>query len=124
MNMFMCVFYDKVCVFVFDVSRDLPARQTFLNDAANRRETAADALRVGVLEPDERSLLHSHRRDARAHEARAEHAEAIDVARMGRRIGHALILLERVAGEERSEEHTSELQSHSFISYAVFCLKK
>ena len=27
-------------------------------------------------------------------------------------------------GEFRSEEHTSELQSHSFISYAVFCLKK
>src|ERR1051326_9133263 len=24
----------------------------------------------------------------------------------------------------RLEEHTSELQSHSFISYAVFCLKK
>ena len=28
------------------------------------------------------------------------------------------------AGRDRSEEHTSELQSHSFISYAVFCLKK
>src|ERR1051326_1108932 len=27
-------------------------------------------------------------------------------------------------GLKRSEEHTSELQSHSFISYAVFCLKK
>ena len=26
--------------------------------------------------------------------------------------------------QARSEEHTSELQSHSFISYAVFCLKK
>src|ERR1051326_4128112 len=25
---------------------------------------------------------------------------------------------------QRSEEHTSELQLHSFISYAVFCLKK
>ena len=25
--------------------------------------------------------------------------------------------------DTRSEEHTSELQSHSFISYAVFCLK-
>src|SRR6056300_545302 len=25
---------------------------------------------------------------------------------------------------DRSEEHTSELQSHSEISYAVFCLKK
>ena len=26
--------------------------------------------------------------------------------------------------QNRSEEHTSELQSHSFISYAVFCFKK
>src|ERR1051326_9497673 len=30
----------------------------------------------------------------------------------------------RHVAKERSEEHTSELQSHSFISYAVFCLKK
>ena len=29
-----------------------------------------------------------------------------------------------VTAAGRSEEHTSELQSHSFISYAVFCLKK
>ena len=27
-------------------------------------------------------------------------------------------------GTVRSEEHTSELQSHSFSSYAAFCLKK
>src|SRR5213594_4731878 len=27
-------------------------------------------------------------------------------------------------GEARSEEHTSELQSRTLISYAVFCLKK
>src|SRR3546814_8622499 len=34
-------------------------------------------------------------------------------------------LLERLAGvDERSEEHTSELQSLMRISYAVFCLKK
>ena len=32
--------------------------------------------------------------------------------------------LELLDKEIRSEEHTSELQSHSFISYAVFCLKK
>ena len=33
--------------------------------------------------------------------------------------------LEQMAqNSQRSEEHTSELQSHSFISYAVFCLKK
>ena len=29
-----------------------------------------------------------------------------------------------LAGANRSEEHTSELQSQSTISYAVFCLKK
>src|SRR3546814_2801769 len=29
-----------------------------------------------------------------------------------------------IAGRERSEEHTSELQSLMRISYAVFCLKK
>src|SRR3546814_2427415 len=39
-------------------------------------------------------------------------------------------VLEKIAkpdaslGEERSEEHTSELQSLMRISYAVFCLKK
>ena len=35
------------------------------------------------------------------------------------------VLLKNLVGKlSRSEEHTSELQSHSFISYAVFCLKK
>ena len=33
-------------------------------------------------------------------------------------------ILKQEYGLGRSEEHTSELQSHSFISYAVFCLKK
>src|SRR3546814_2315583 len=32
--------------------------------------------------------------------------------------------LQRLFGEARSEEHTSELQSLMRISYAVFCLKK
>src|SRR3546814_10204062 len=31
---------------------------------------------------------------------------------------------QHVAGRNRSEEHTSELQSLMRISYAVFCLKK
>ena len=35
-----------------------------------------------------------------------------------------LIFRPRTSDILRSEEHTSELQSHSFISYAVFCLKK
>src|SRR3546814_4208511 len=35
-----------------------------------------------------------------------------------------LILLVTLAGWQRSEEHTSELQSLMRISYAVFCLTK
>src|SRR3546814_7953030 len=36
-----------------------------------------------------------------------------------------VLLVHRMVGEdERSEEHTSELQSLMRISYAVFCLKK
>src|SRR3546814_5912417 len=34
------------------------------------------------------------------------------------------IALNRLAAEDRSEEHTSELQSLMRTSYAVFCLKK
>ena len=33
-------------------------------------------------------------------------------------------ILELFRGPTRSEEHTSELQSQMYISYAVFCLKK
>src|SRR3546814_4808506 len=34
------------------------------------------------------------------------------------------VLQRRETGEQRSEEHTSELQSLMRISYAVFCLKQ
>src|SRR3546814_4180833 len=37
---------------------------------------------------------------------------------------YLLNILNEETGEERSEEHTSELQSLMRISYAVFCLKK
>src|SRR5210317_1812431 len=38
--------------------------------------------------------------------------------------GHTICAFGEAAAWPRSEEHTSELQSHSEISYAVFCLKK
>ena len=43
---------------------------------------------------------------------------AISALDVGQRIGFSWL------DEVRSEEHTSELQSHVRISYAVFCLKK
>src|SRR3546814_10725989 len=39
-------------------------------------------------------------------------------------IGQSKGLFSRAGSEDRSEEHTSELQSLMRISYAVFCLKK
>src|SRR3546814_10828284 len=48
--------------------------------------------------------------------------------RNGVHLDHALVLWfpgpATATGEDRSEEHTSELQSLMRISYAVFCLKK
>ena len=42
----------------------------------------------------------------------------------GKALVHSTKVMFLQAGKpSRSEEHTSELQSHSFISYAVFCLK-
>src|SRR3546814_1122919 len=46
---------------------------------------------------------------------------------VGRQDAVALLVVaagHEIAGQERSEEHTSELQSLMRISYAVFCLKK
>src|ERR1051326_9383627 len=53
-------------------------------------------------------------RDAAALELGAHPAHiALEPRQVHRGLSHVL--------RERSEEHTSELQSHSFISYAVFC---
>src|SRR3546814_10468946 len=56
------------------------------------------------------------------------HRTAIEIADMARQreidlFGNARERLPREI-DERSEEHTSELQSLMRISYAVFCLKK
>src|SRR5213082_387074 len=47
--------------------------------------------------------------------------EGLDAAHV---IGHQYVVVPWIPVEQRSEEHTSELQSPDTISYAVFCLKK
>src|SRR3546814_3403530 len=73
------------------------------------------------------------RKVAHAAEQIARGAFARDIGGEGRRIELMLgdqhprgEAVRRVAGQDRdrSEEHTSELQSLMRISYAVFCLKK
>src|SRR3546814_6504263 len=58
---------------------------------------------------------------------RAQMFPALEQQRRGDVVRGSLRLRERglrQAGGQRSEEHTSELQSLMRISYAVFCLKK
>ena len=58
-----------------------------------------------------RALLDRDRRDARAHEAGAEHAELVHLARRRRRLGDARILLERVAREEQERPAAARRRS-------------
>src|SRR3546814_7714523 len=80
-------------------------------------------VQIGVGEDDKRILaahLHLHARlprhrghaDLGADRLRSGEADPRDAGMVGDR------------GADRSEEHTSELQSLMRISYAVFCLKK
>src|SRR3546814_2023366 len=57
---------------------------------------------------------------------RAQRVHGYRRARLDSRIAAELRWIEDVehSGSDRSEEHTSELQSLMRISYAVFCLKK
>src|ERR1051326_6602736 len=49
------------------------------------------------------------------------HRLETDKVSAGRRVDHGNRILRAIADRDRSEEHTSELQANSFISYAVFC---
>src|SRR3546814_2030582 len=91
-----------------------------------------------IKSPKKRSLLRTLRAVFRTallavlHTLRIEHAAQDVVTHTGKIADttaadqHNAVFLEVVAfaGDVRSEEHTSELQSLMRISYAVFCLKK
>src|SRR3546814_8863424 len=55
---------------------------------------------------------------------RPMHLGLDDIDRPRAAVGQAVGALEVVERDQRSEEHTSALQSLMRISYAVFCLKK
>src|SRR3546814_2795758 len=80
------------------------------------------------------TLFRSHqdrpRRRRRADDDHAARARPLPDGQVGRHEGHRVLRRVRppplvdAQGRDRSEEHTSELQSLMRISYAVFCLKK
>src|SRR3546814_2252192 len=78
------------------------------------------------LEHEAVALARHAREDSFAFDANHCHAplpRAFQWADGSAYVNH-VALVRRARGAERSEEHTSELQSLMRISYAVFCLKK
>src|SRR3546814_4204380 len=105
-------------------SSDLIARKTVDQPVEDRRryhlpqrKTLFEGFEI-ILEADE--LFAARRFVDTIH-----HRRFFRFERLRRRdIGRDHIILDQPVRVERSEEHTSELQSLMRISYAVFCLKK
>src|SRR3546814_10317621 len=75
------------------------------------------------LPPPTAELATARQAVARARNADADQYEADEVSQARRALELAQAAMAQ-GREDRSEEHTSELQSLMRISYAVFCLKK
>src|SRR3546814_8600273 len=92
------------------------------------RAEPVDAERAGDLEKDvpdiEKRRAEREYRFAHTEIARHRYLGETDVRAIDRADDHTEGDERHDAPQDRSEEHTSELQSLMRISYAVFCLKK
>src|SRR3546814_1437528 len=75
---------------------------------------------IRALNPVPGAFFEYHGERFRVHAAHIEHASGTP----GELIDDSLLIACGKGDEQRSEEHTSELQSLMRISYAVFCLEK
>ncbi len=73
-------------------------------DRGRRRVPVRQRLRLDVLHPRRQALVGGELRDAAAHHARAEHADAVHVARPHGGIGDARLLLDLLGQEEDVEQ--------------------
>src|SRR3546814_5986324 len=88
---------------------------TLFRSVDHRRIGLAELLGAGDRQADHRVLAEQPAGDGGRHVGLAEmHAFGADRQRH----------VDTVVDEQRSEEHTTEIQSLMRISYAVFCLKK
>src|SRR3546814_7659657 len=84
---------------------------------------------VGLVKPVLAHQRRPHRRQVAARIGNRAVRRIIDAAELIARIEvrrglQYIVVARRIGADDRSEEHTSELQSLMRISYAVFCLKK
>src|SRR3546814_3184905 len=110
-----------------DVVRELPELRTVaehrLRRIAQHRDETLGARLFAVAKLRDRRLDDRREIDRRRRAAKAIGLDARDREQVDDELLHPprLAVNDR---QERSEEHTSELQSLMRISYAVFCLKK
>src|SRR3546814_8591182 len=93
-----------------------------------RRDVGRPSRRIPArLRAEMACVVHLHLPDSRPRRAIAPRARLVCDTQTGRRSGGNRCADRRFVAArtiDRSEEHTSELQSLMRISYAVFCLKK
>src|SRR3546814_8813816 len=98
------------------LAADTPAWAPWLELVEAQVRRAAEELGIAPVEipsaPEEKEIAPPSEEALEAAAAMSENARAAFITSMVYRLA------------ERSEEHTSELQSPMSISYAVFCLKK
>src|ERR1051326_7923422 len=86
------------------------------------RTVALKSMRLDGHGLDTQEMVRRFQNEARAAGV-LNHPNIVTIYDAGEHEGIFYIAMEFIEGTTlRSEEHTSELQSHSFISYAVFCL--
>src|SRR3546814_8082657 len=93
--------HDRARADFESTGNDDPGKRLAISDRARREALATDQFVAGVEE---------------------EHVKVL--VNLVRQFEPQMSDQVRPIGEDRSEEHTSELQSLMRISYAVFCLKK
>src|SRR3546814_10773683 len=98
-----------MCVFCFEISGDHRDLHVLTHSFPNRR--SSDLIRI----VRSGSLFHGHAVDVNRAEIASGAFDSADIE------GGEYRARDQLA--DRSEEHTSELQSLMRISYAVFCLK-
>src|SRR3546814_1095619 len=90
-------------------------------DDARLGDGEGQALRLDVV----RAVIAGDGVDGAVGDARQDGLAVVLAAQRRRDLGEGAVVADRdLVQRERSEEHTSELQSLMRISYAVFCLKK
>src|SRR5437870_10972340 len=91
---------------------------------ANYTLSLHDALPISDVGDDEREALGGERRERLGHRARAGDVVALLGEQLGGGLAHRRVVVDHESAAQRSEEHTSELQSRGHLVCRLLLEKK